>query len=646
MRSKKTRNVPVVQDNLDRVNAVRNKLRASLPALVSCETLEKRQMLSVTASYLAGTYLVQGNSWTYHYTETAGNGTTTVDTDYTFSVIGNTSFNSQSVTQVNVTAGGNSTLITKQYRGFDGSNDLVFYGEAGADGDFTETDTFSPYQVDLPASLSYGTPVTHTDTDTDVIVNGNGTVTSTETNENSDVVALVSATPVTVTVPAGTFTNAYEVSFTETSTPSGNDTGDSTVQMNDTWYVPGTGVVKITADNETDGNSELFELTSDNVAGDHLDFTVQPTDTMSNDTIDPAVVVSALNNNNDVDIAAAGNITLTLNNTDDTQADLTGTLTEPLVNGVATFSDLSIDNTGSFTLTATDDGSNPSASSATSDSFNVTGVPVTTPTAPTGLAATKGTLPKHVEVTWNSVVSAATYQVFRGTSAGSLAKIAAGITTTSYADTSAVPGVDYFYSVRAVNVAGIGPVASPAVTGYKPLAAPTNLAATDNLPKHIAITWTAVPNAASYQVFRGTNASNETKIASGITTTGYADLTAVQGVIYDYSVRAVNSLGLGITAGPVTGFKCLPAPTNLTATDDLSNEVTLNWDGVSGATGYQVFRSTTDNFAVATNISGTISALTFNDTSAGPDTLYYYWVRARNPGDIGADDGPSTGERT
>ncbi|MCB0344433.1 MAG: hypothetical protein KDD66_04925 [Bdellovibrionales bacterium] len=74
------------------------------------------------------------------------------------------------------------------------------------------------------------------------------------------------------------------------------------------------------------------------------------------------------------------------------------------------------------------------------------------PDAPTGVSATQGTDPDEVTVTWNAASGADTYQVYRSESAG-LPGSAVGSETalTTFSDTSAVPGLHYFYSVVAID---------------------------------------------------------------------------------------------------------------------------------------------------------------------------------------------------
>ncbi len=75
-----------------------------------------------------------------------------------------------------------------------------------------------------------------------------------------------------------------------------------------------------------------------------------------------------------------------------------------------------------------------------------------------------------------------------------------------------------------------------------------NVQATDStLCDRVTITWSAVPGATSYRVFRGTTSSfaASTQIASGITTTSYDNTTAAAGTQYWYWVRVISGACAG-----------------------------------------------------------------------------------------------------
>ena len=87
-----------------------------------------------------------------------------------------------------------------------------------------------------------------------------------------------------------------------------------------------------------------------------------------------------------------------------------------------------------------------------SSSVTVTVGVATTPAAPTGLTAAPGN--SQVSLSWNASSSAASYNLYRGTSSGGETLVASGITGTSYTDTGRTNGDNYYYKVTAVNSAG------------------------------------------------------------------------------------------------------------------------------------------------------------------------------------------------
>ena len=92
----------------------------------------------------------------------------------------------------------------------------------------------------------------------------------------------------------------------------------------------------------------------------------------------------------------------------------------------------------------------PAISRAWERFFSETSVTVAAPAAPADLEATAGTEESCVRLSWTASEGAAGYAVYRGTreSSGNAAYLGT-VTATRYADTAAVPGVDYRYFVKA-----------------------------------------------------------------------------------------------------------------------------------------------------------------------------------------------------
>lgn len=83
-----------------------------------------------------------------------------------------------------------------------------------------------------------------------------------------------------------------------------------------------------------------------------------------------------------------------------------------------------------------------------------------------GLSASDGAYIDRVQLTWEPATGAATYDVYRKLPGAATFTRIGATATSSYADSSAIPGVTYQYTIRAVNIAGAGP-SSAAVLGAR-----------------------------------------------------------------------------------------------------------------------------------------------------------------------------------
>jgi len=95
----------------------------------------------------------------------------------------------------------------------------------------------------------------------------------------------------------------------------------------------------------------------------------------------------------------------------------------------------------------------------------------------------------------------------------------------------------------------------------------------------------------------------------------------------------VDEIRVGVNYADVSGYVAPPsAPAGLTASL-VSNLITLNWNAVSGATGYYILRGTSSGVYTTTNST---TSTTYTDNSAVAGDTYYYVVEAFN------SSGPST----
>ena len=84
------------------------------------------------------------------------------------------------------------------------------------------------------------------------------------------------------------------------------------------------------------------------------------------------------------------------------------------------------------------------------------------------------------------------------------------------------------------------------------------------------------------------------------------------------------------TSDGTSGYRKIGAPQHVAASDGTSaTGVTVSWNATPGASGYTVYRNTANN-PDAAEIVSSVSAVSFEDTTAQPGTLYFYWVAATN----------------
>ncbi len=169
----------------------------------------------------------------------------------------------------------------------------------------------------------------------------------------------------TVTQGGGSLTGA---------TPTTDANGIATVGSWTLGPLAGANSVKAAIDHAT---STSFAATGTAPPPAQLAFTVQPGPASSGLAISPAVVVAVQDASGNTVTSAGGSVTLALGGNPG-GATLTGTLTQPVVNGVATFGDLVVTGpaASSYTLVASYTG----VPSATSAMFSVSAAPPTVST--------------------------------------------------------------------------------------------------------------------------------------------------------------------------------------------------------------------------------------------------------------------------
>jgi len=88
----------------------------------------------------------------------------------------------------------------------------------------------------------------------------------------------------------------------------------------------------------------------------------------------------------------------------------------------------------------------------------------TTPRAPRGLLASRGTEAAKIDLSWTASTGATTYEVWSNTTndSATATRIASSVTATAYEDTAPTVGESMFYWVKALNASGSSGWSAPA----------------------------------------------------------------------------------------------------------------------------------------------------------------------------------------
>lgn len=150
----------------------------------------------------------------------------------------------------------------------------------------------------------------------------------------------------------------------------------------------------------------------------------------------------------------------------------------------------------------------------------------------------------------------------------------------------------------------------------------------------LKISWTEMPQATGYQIYRATSKNGKYKLVKTVTsknTTSYTNGSLAQGQTYYYKIRFYKKFKTGVKlygAYSAAAGTTSVAPGNITSISGADGKVQLSWSATSNATGYQLYRATSKNgnYSRVANLAAGITNYTDKYVSAGAE--YYYKVRA------------------
>ena len=229
-------------------------------------------------------------------------------------------------------------------------------------------------------------------------------------------------------------------------------------------------------------------------------------------------------------------------------------------------------------------------------------------------------------LTWEAVTGAAEYEIYRSTAkTGTYTEICAtdGL---RFVDTDTVIGKTYYYKLTAKTPKENVSVPSAPQSVKRTCGAPAVTVTLDEKGKPV-LSWGKVEGAKKYEVYRATSETGKYSKVSTTSAVSYTDTAASPGKIYFYKVKAAaSSSSYNSDYSNVVSCPCVCARPTLTGKVNTSGQPQLSWGKVSGASKYEILRSSEENGSY-TSVS-VQTGTSYTDTSATVDSVNWYKVRA------------------
>ncbi|WML24581.1 InlB B-repeat-containing protein [Neobacillus sp. OS1-33] len=145
-----------------------------------------------------------------------------------------------------------------------------------------------------------------------------------------------------------------------------------------------------------------------------------------------------------------------------------------------------------------------------------------------------------------------------------------------------------------------------------------------------SISWGVVAGVKGYEVYRSTSSNGTYALVTTTTATSFNNTGLATNTVYYYKVRAYNVVGAvkaysGFSA--VVSAKPIPStPVNLKVVKATTSSIKITWNGVTGATGYEIYRSMSSKGTYT--LVKTVATPSYTNTGLVKGKTYYYKVRA------------------
>jgi hypothetical protein len=209
----------------------------------------------------------------------------------------------------------------------------------------------------------------------------------------------------------------------------------------------------------------------------------------------------------------------------------------------------------------------------------------------------------------------------------------------------------YCTETRTVTV-GSGPSVVNVAMGYP--AAPSGLGAVGSGDNRIAVTWSAVPGATEYRIYRSLSSGGPYDLVGTVAApqTSFTDTPVSGAVRYYYVVRSYEACESpdsievsAVTTGPCTAAPAFAGLTSVGDTGSATCTLDLSWSAAAARCGglvtYEVYRSTAATFvpSPANRIASGVVGTSFSDHGGLASAIPYFYIVRAVDSTNGAPDG-------
>lgn len=239
-----------------------------------------------------------------------------------------------------------------------------------------------------------------------------------------------------------------------------------------------------------------------------------------------------------------------------------------------------------------------------------------------------------LDLSWAAVTGAVSYNVLRATTMGGPYTQIINTALTTLSNTTSSPGsyglsggVGYYYVVQPVfadaTIGQYSPEKNGMLTGTNVV---SGLTVTGTTSGSVNLAWAAMSGASSYSIYKSTSAGGPFTLVGTAGTTTYSVNSLTTSTTYYFKVAKTNCApGCQSAAVSAVAVSAPSAPT----VDPGNNSVTVSWSGVTGASSYDLLRST-DGVSFSLLQSG-VSGGTYTDNAVSNGLIYFYQIRANYP---------------